>query len=134
MPIQRVDKKFVDISLSFKRHPITNDILTIRDENAIKRSILNLIFTNQGERFFNPLIGSNLRAYLFELGVDENIIGLEDTIKEVLKNYEPRIEVKKVESIFIEEDNSCDVTIVYNILGSEIVPQNLKFILKENKS
>jgi len=134
MPIQRVDKKFVDVSFSFKKHPFTNDILTLRDENAIKRSILNLVFTNQGERFFNPLIGSNIRDYLFGLGTDETIIGLEDTIKQVLKNYEPRIDVKKVESVFSEENNSCDVTITYNILGSEVVPQNLKFILKENKS
>ncbi len=134
MSVQRVDKKFVDISLSFKRHPVTNDIILIRDENAIKRSILNLIFTNRGERFFDHLIGSNLRAYLFELGTVETVIGLEETIKETIKNYEPRVDVTKIESSFNEDDNTCDITITYNILGSEVTPQNLNFILKENKS
>jgi len=134
MAVQRVDKRFVDISLSFKRHPVTNDILVIRNENAIKRSILNLIFTNQGERFFNPLIGSNIRAYLFELATTESTIGIEDTLKEVLKNYEPRIEVTEIKSVFNQDENACDVTITYNILGSEVTPQNLTFILKENKS
>jgi len=134
MAVQRVDKKFVDISLSFKRHPVTNDIITIRDENAIKTSIKNLIFTNQGERFFDPLIGSNIRSYLFELGTSETIIGLEDTIKQVLRNYEPRIEITKVESVFDEDENACAVKLTYNIIGSEVTPQNLNFILKENKS
>lgn len=134
MAVQRVDKRFVDISLSFKRHPVTNDILLIRNENAIKRSILNLIFTNKGERFFNPLIGSSIRSYLFELATPEAAIGIEDTLKEVLQNYEPRIQVTEVRSEFNIEENACDVTIIYNIIGSEVTPQNLTFILKENKS
>jgi len=134
MAVQRVDKNFRDVSLSFKRHPVTNDILLIRDENAIKRSLLNLIFTNQGERFFNPLLGSNIRSYLFELADDNASIGLEDTIKTVISNYEPRVEVISVTSTLDSDNNAVDVTLIYNIIGSEVTPQNLTFILKENKS
>lgn len=134
MAVTRQDRKFVDISLSFLRNPISNDILLIRNENAIKNSIKNLIFTNQGERFFNPILGSNIREALFELASSVTDLKIETSIKNVLENYEPRIKVLSVNSIYSESDNECQVEIKYNIIGSEIIPQNLKFILKSTKS
>jgi len=127
------DKKFVDISLSFKKNPNTNDIILIRDDDAIKNSILNLVFTNRGERFFAPNIGSSVRKYLFDLGTSERIIGLESTIRDVIENYEPRVRVRKVESIFNDVTYECAVTIAYTIIGSENVPQNLQFVLQSTK-
>jgi len=134
MPIQRVDKKFVDISLSFKRNPISNDILLIKNEDAVKRSIRNLIFTNNGDRFFNPLIGSSIRNALFSLADITLDIGIEQTIKLVLENFEPRIKVKSVTSVISSDTNECNVEIIYDLLGSEVVPQNLSFILQSTKA
>jgi len=134
MAVQRQDRKFVDISLSFLRNPVSNDILLIRNENAIKTSIKNLIFTQNGERFFNPDIGSQIRSALFELNDSITDIKIERTIRNALENYEPRIQVISVNSTYEDDSNSCNVEIQYNILGSEVVPQNLKFVLQSTKA
>ncbi|WJZ48196.1 baseplate wedge subunit [Synechococcus phage DSL-LC02] len=134
MPVARQDKKFVDISLSFKRNPISNDILLIKNEDAVKRSIRNLIFTNNGDRFFNPLIGSSIRNALFNLADTTLDIGIEQTVKLVLENFEPRIKVKSVTSVLSPDTNECNVEIVYDLLGSEVVPQNLSFVLQSTKA
>lgn len=128
------DSKFVDISLSFRKNPNTKDVILIRNEDAIKKSLLNLVFTNKGERFFAPNIGSNIRNYLFELGAATSIIGLENTIKEVIENYEPRVRVRSVSSVFSDETNECQVNIIYTIVGSRNTPENLKFVLQSTKA
>ena len=127
------NKGFVDISLSFKRNPNTNDIILIKDEDAIKKAILNLIFTNKGERFFAPNVGSSIQKYLFDLALTENTIGLENTIREVLENYEPRIRIRSIESVIDDASNECTVTTTYTIVGSENTPQNLKFVLQSSR-
>jgi len=134
MVLQRQDRKFVDISLSFLRNPVSNDVLLIKNEDAIKKSILNLVFTKNGERFFNPSIGSKIRDSLFELADPITELNIESTIKLALENYEPRIKVISVNSIFDNETNECKVEIIYNIIGTEVFPQNLNFILKSTKA
>lgn len=134
MAVTRQDRKFVDISLSFLRNPVSNDILLIRDENAIKTSVRNLIFTYMGERFFNPLLGSTIRDSLFELADDVTSIKIERSIRQVLENYEPRIKVLLVNPEYDADSNECRVEIIYEILGSEVVPQNLTVVLQATKS
>ena len=85
-------KAFKDINLSFKRHPVTNDVVTIRDEDAIKRSVKNIIFTILGEKPFEPTFGSVINDSLFELNTSLNEMKVSDEIKQSLLNYEPRID------------------------------------------
>ena len=82
---------FKDINLSFKRHPVTSDVVTIRDEDAIKRSVKNIIFTILGEKPFNPLFGSTINNSLFELDTQFDAVRVQEEINSVLLNYEPRI-------------------------------------------
>jgi len=133
MAVSRQDRQFVDISLSFLRNPVSNDILLVKNENAIKNSIKNLIFTNLGERFFNPLLGSTVKDTLFDLADSISDLKIERSVKNVLENYEPRIKVNSVSSVYSEDSNECQIRIKYDIIGSEIVPQNLSFILKSTK-
>ena len=84
-------RAFKDINLSFKRHPVTNDVLTISDEDAIKRSVRNIVFTILGEKPFEPEFGSVVNDSLFELSTSLNEMRVADEIKQSLLNYEPRI-------------------------------------------
>ena len=85
-------RAFKDINLSFKRHPVTNDVVTIRDEDAIKRSVKNIIFTILGEKPFEPNFGSVINESLFDLNTNLNEVRISDEIKSSLLNYEPRID------------------------------------------
>ena len=96
MPVQRVSKQFKDISMSFKYSPINQDLIGIKNEVAISRSVRNLILTNNGERFFNPLLGSQVNSILFDQVDFVSASSIESEIKTVLKNYDPRIEVLDV--------------------------------------
>jgi phage baseplate assembly protein W len=129
----RISRAFKDISLSFARHPVSNDILTVRNEDAIKKSVTNLIKTSIGERFFNSLIGSSVNDSLFELNTIGISILLEDEIKTLLNNFEPRIKLKE---ILIEDDpdlNEINVNIVYDIVGEGFPRQNIEFILQPTR-
>ena len=85
-------RAFKDINLSFKRHPVTNDVVTIRDEDAIKRSVRNIIFTILGEKPFEPNFGSVINESLFDLNTNLSEIRVSDEIQSSLLNYEPRID------------------------------------------
>ncbi len=89
-------RAFKDINLSFKRHPVTNDVLTVSNEDAIKRSVKNIIFTILGEKPFLPLFGSVINQSLFDLNTNLNEIRISDEIKQSLLNYEPRIDNTEV--------------------------------------
>ena len=86
-----VSRAFKDINLSFKRHPVTNDVVAIRDEDAIKRSVKNIIFTTLGEKPFVPQFGSIINESLFDLNTELSEIRVADEIRSSLLNYEPRI-------------------------------------------
>lgn len=129
MPVERVSLGFRDISLSLKTNPLTRDIIDLKNETAIARSLQNLVLTINGERFFNPLIGSGVNRLLFE-NVDEFIAdSIKTQIEISINNYEPRVELKSVEVTPNYDENKFDVVIVYTIVGIDALPQQLSFAL-----
>lgn len=124
-----ISRAFRDINLSFKKHPVTKDLLTIRNEDAIKRSVKNIIFTKLGEKFFDPDFGSRVTDALFELDTLFPEPAVETEIITVLENYEPRIENISVDVIVNGEDHELIATITYDIVGLPIPPQTIEVVL-----
>ena len=135
MPVinRKQSKRFKDISLSFKRHPVTNDILALRNEDAIKRSVRNLVETVNEERFFNPLIGSHVRESLFELPDNRVRATLKAQIENSILNFEPRVRLTDVIINHPNDTNDLEVTIKYDIIGQESTPQEITFILQPTR-
>ena len=126
----RVSRGFKDISLSFIKHPVTNDIVALKNEDAIKKSVVNLVRTQIGERFFEPLLGTSLEGSMFELSTEEIGLELESEIRVLLDNYEPRIVVSRIKAEASPDDYELNVNIVYDIVGLAIPRQNIEFILQ----
>jgi len=125
----RISRAFKDISLSFAKHPVTNDILVIKNEDAIKKSVTNLVRTILGERYFNPLLGTSVTRNLFEM-VDEEIgIIMREEVMSVLKNFEPRIVLRDIKVIPLPDDNQINVEVEYDIVGLGFPKQNIEFLL-----
>jgi len=122
-------RAFKDINLSFKRHPVTNDVVTIRDEDAIKRSVRNIIFTILGEKPFEPEFGSIINEALFELNTDLNEIRISDEIKNSLENYEPRISGISVSVSVYPDSNEMNCTVQYDITGLPVPQQEVNVLL-----
>ena len=122
-------RAFKDINLSFKRHPVTNDVLTIRDEDAIKRSVKNIIFTILGEKPFEPNFGSIISESLFDLSTSLNEIRVSDEIKQSLLNYEPRIDNIDVTVTVTPDTNEMNCTVQYEIVGLPTPPQEVDVLL-----
>lgn len=133
MPLENISRGFKDISLSFLRHPVTNDIGTLINEDAIKKSVTNLVKTRIGERFFNSLLGSTIENYLFELAYSDIVDPLEGEIRTLLSNFEPRINVRRVDLALSPDDNELDITIVYDIVGLPVPTQAVNFILQPTR-
>ena len=135
MPIvsQRQSRAFKDISLSFKKHPVTNDIISLTNENAIKRSVRNLIETINEERFFNPLIGSNVKNSLFEQADSTVLVTLKTQIETTINNFEPRVALTDVSCVHPPDTNNLEVSISYDIIGQEANPQEITFILQPTR-
>ena len=110
-------KTFKDVNLSFKRHPVTNDILTLRNEDAIKRSVHNIVLTIIGEKPFMNEFGTMINASLFELDTDLNNIAIEQQIISSLQRYEPRIQIDTVLVSVDGEHNSMSAQVKYDIIG-----------------
>lgn len=125
----QISRAFSDISLSFTRNPVTNDIISIKNEDAIKKSVINLVRTRVGERFFNRLIGSKVESSLFELNNLENLSYLENEILVLLKNFEPRIVVKQVLVDNEVDSYELNIEIIYDIVGLPFPQQNIRFLL-----
>ena len=122
-------KAFRDINLSFKRHPVTNDLVTIRDEDAIKRSVRNIIFTILGEKPFEPNFGSVINDALFDLDTNLNEIRIQDEITSSLKEYEPRISNIIVTVSVAPDTNEMNCTVQYDIVGLSTPPQEVDVLL-----
>ena len=122
-------RAFRDINLSFKRHPVTNDLVSIRDEDAIKRSIKNIIFTILGEKPFEPNFGSVINDALFDLNTDLNEIRIQDEITSSLKEYEPRISNIIVTVTVAPDTNEMNCTVQYDIVGLSTPPQEVDVLL-----
>jgi phage baseplate assembly protein W len=129
----RISRSFKDISLSFRRHPITNDLIVLKNENAIKNSVINLVKTYVGERYFNPNLGTPISRALFEVQTQEFAIQVENEITQTLVNYEPRIFLRKVEVNFPIDDNELSVRILYDVVGLAIPIQDISFVLQATR-
>ena len=122
-------RAFKDINLSFKRHPVTNDVVTISDEDAIKRSVKNIIFTTLGEKPFMPQFGSVISESLFELSTNLNEVRITDEIKTSLMNYEPRIDNLDITVSLYPDSNEMNVTVQYDIVGMTAETQIVDVLL-----
>ena len=122
-------RTFKDINLSFKRHPVTNDVLTVSDEDAIKRSVKNIVFTILGEKPFEPSFGSVINNSLFELSTSLSEVRVSDEIKQSLLNYEPRIDSVEVTTTIYPDSNELNCTVQYDIIGIPAPTQEVDVLL-----
>ena len=129
----RTSLDFRDISLSFAKHPITDDIGVFYNEDAIKRSVQNLVRTRIGERFYNPLLGSRIEDQMFEIAGSDAAMELEDDIVLLLDNFEPRVANTQVKVVYPLDSNSLIIEIGYDIVGITAPRQNIDFILQSSR-
>ena len=122
-------RAFKDINLSFKRHPVTNDLVVIKNEDAIKKSVKNIIFTILGEKPYMPLFGSSVNNSLFELANPLDHIRISDEISSTLLNYEPRINNIQVNVSNYPDSNEMNATIQYDIIGMASPSQTVDVLL-----
>lgn len=130
MPVQRISKTFKDISMSFKVNPLNDDLIAVKNETAIARSLRNLVLTAPGERFFNENLGSNVNNLLFENMDDVTASSIKDEIQNTINNFEPRVKLLKTQVSPNFDTLEFDVVIQYEIIGVEAQPQQLSFALE----
>ena len=133
MPVERVSQGFKDISMTFQSNPLNDDLIAIKNENAVARSIRNIVFTLPGEKFFSASFGSRITESLFENIDDINATLIADEIRESININEPRVELRNVEAFADFKNNGFDVIITYNVIGSEIPSQELQFVLQSSR-
>ena len=122
-------RAFKDINLSFKRHPVTNDVVTIRDEDAIKRSVRNIIFTILGEKPFEPDFGSFMNESVLDLTTNLSENRISDEITSSLNSYEPRIDNVEVLVQVSPDTNEMNATVQYDITGIPAPTQTVDVLL-----
>ena len=133
MAIKRISRTFKDISLSFTPHPVTKDLTILKNENAIKKSVRNLVQTIPTERFFNSAIGSEVRDSLFDFVDFGTASAIQNLIEITLENFEPRIDNVSIEVIPRPDLNEFEVTVFFDIVGQEIPTQDFTFILEATR-
>lgn len=130
MPVQRVSKPFKDISSTFQINPLNRDLIGLSNENAISRSIRNLILTRPGERPFNPILGSNVSALLFDNLDQITAANIKSEIVTTIENFEPRVKLNEVIVKPNPDNNAFDIAIRYTIVGISASIQLLSFALE----
>ena len=133
MPLERVSQGFKDISMTFQANPLNEDLIALKNANAIARSVRNIVMTVPGEKFFNPTFGSRISESLFENIDDITATVIIDEITESIDNYEPRVDLLDVQAFPDYDNNSFDVIITYEIIGIEIPAQELQFVLQSSR-
>ena len=133
MAIKRISRAFKDISLSFEPHPITKDLQILKNENAIRRSVRNIVETITTERFFNSILGSDVRGSLFEFVDFGTASVIERQIIIALNNFEPRIDNVQVQVDPFPDRNSFNVTVLFDIIGQEFPTQEFSFLLEATR-
>tara|TARA_B100000902_G_C26636813_1_gene587155 strand:- start:28 stop:429 length:402 start_codon:yes stop_codon:yes gene_type:complete len=133
MPVERISRGFKDISMSFKVNPISNDIIGVKNNTAIARSIRNLVLTTPGERFFNENLGSRVSEVLFDNLDEISASSIRDEIEETIIKYEPRVDLKDVKVKPNYDSHEFDVTIIYEVIGIAALPQQLNFALQSTR-
>ena len=133
MPLERVSQGFRDISMTFQNNPLNSDLIALKNETAIARSIRNIVFTLPGEKFFNPNFGSRVSRSLFE-NVDEISASIiNDEIRNSINNFEPRVSLIDVQTIPDFDNGAFDVNIIYRVVGADIPAQQLEFVLQPTR-
>ena len=134
MAVKRISRAFKDINLSFTPHPVTKDLTVLRNENAIKRSVRNIVQTIPTERFFNSIIGSDVRNLLFDNFVDFGTASaIEDQITIAIQNFEPRVDNLQVNVVPRPDQNEFNVNVLFDIIGQEFPAQDFTFILQATR-
>ena len=133
MPLERVSQGFKDISMTFQSNPLNDDLIALKNENAIARSIRNIVFTLPGEKFFNASFGSRITESLFENIDDITATIIVDEIRESIETYEDRVQLIDVLADPNFENNGFDVTITYEIIGRNVPAQELQFVLQSSR-
>ena len=133
MPIQRISRSYKDISLSFDPHPVTKDLPILKNERAVTRSIRNLVETIPTERFFNSLLGSEVRSSLFEFVDYGTASVIQSQIQTTIDNYEPRADNVIVEVDPKPDNNSFEVTVTFDIIGQDTPTQQFTFLLEATR-
>ena len=131
--VVKISRAFKDISLSFTKHPVTNDVTVLKNEDAIKKSVINLCRTRINERFFNDLLGTSIEDSLFETNLDDIASFLEREITVLLKNYEPRITLRNVIIDSLVDSYELQIRIEYEITGLPFPTQNIEFLLQPTR-
>ena len=133
MPLERVSQGFRDISMSFQANPLNNDLIALRNENAIARSVRNIVFTVPGEKFFDENFGSRVSQLLFENLDEITALAIKDEIEYSIRNYEPRVSLTRVDVNPDYDNNSFDVLIQYIVIGADVPAQQLQFVLQPTR-
>ena len=124
---------FKDINITFKKHPVTNDLVVSKDASAIKQAILSVLLTNKGERLMNPQYGSDIRRYLFEPLDYGTSYQIKENIRFSLDKFEPRIVVSNINCVPNFDDNGFDVDLTYTIRGTDEPPVTIEFFLDRTR-
>lgn len=130
MPAERISKKFKDISAVFEVNPLNDDLIVLKNYNAVARSIRNIIFTSPGDKPFNPFFGSRVSELLFDPIDQITTLAVKTEIEESIKNFEPRVNLVEVQVDPSHDDNEYNVIINYEIIGIDVEPQQLAFALE----
>ena len=133
MPVQRLSKGFKDLSASFQTSPLSNDLIALKNESAIARSVRNLVLTGRGERPFQPILGTGVSRLLFENMDKLTASAIRSELRTTIENYEPRVEINE---ILVEPDfegNAMHVTLQYFIIGIDVPEQELTFALEPTR-
>jgi phage baseplate assembly protein W len=133
MPLERVSQGFKDISATFQTNPLNDDLIAIKNETAIARSIRNIVFTLPGEKFFDEDFGSDVSRLLFENMTDLTANTLKNQISESISNFEPRVRLIRVTTNPNFDNNEYNVTIQYQIIGIDVPAQQLDFVLQPTR-
>ena len=133
MAITRISRSFKDISLSFEPHPVTKDLPILKNENAIRRSVRNIVETIPTERFFNSLLGSDVRRSLFEFVDFGTASVIQDQVQIAIENFEERVENLQVIVDPIADENTFNVTVIFDIIGQEFPTQEYSFLLEATR-
>jgi len=133
MAIQRISRSFKDIDLSFEPHPVTKDLKILKNENAIRRSVRNIVQTIPGEKFFNSVFGSDVISKLFEFVDFGTAAEIKEQIEISIENYEPRVDNLEVLVNPNIDDNSFEVTVIFDVIGQSIPTQEYTFLLEATR-
>lgn len=133
MAIERISRAFKDINLSFNAHPVTKDITVLKNENAIKRSVRNIVNTIPRERFFNPELGSDVRSSLFNFVDYGTASVIQKQIQIAIENFEPRVDNLQVNVFPRPDSNEFEVNVIFDIIGQQFPTQEFTFLLEATR-